>query len=72
MYGIRIANHTTMVTSMHPQLFDSLHQLQQSLVALARMALLNGDNVTFTTCHIKMLESFHNSNDGWLSPSSPQ
>lgn len=71
-YAIRIANHSTQETRLHPYMFNNLTDLQAELIMLARLALIKDENVTFGICHLKILESYHNSKDGRLAPSSPQ
>lgn len=72
-YAIRITNHGDhTLDKFDNRVFATLVEVQCALSHLAEYHAMKKENVTLTYYHLKVLESFHRSDDGYLAPSSPQ
>lgn len=72
-YAIRITNHGDhTLDKFDNRVFNTLTEVQHALTSLAQYHALLGENVSITYYHLKVMETFHRSSDGYLAPSSPQ
>ena len=69
-YAIRITNHGDhTLDKFDNRVFNNLVEVQRAIESLAAYHSMLNENVSITYYHLKMMESFHRSDDGSLAPS---